>query len=246
VSSKVTLFFLMIGHDVTKNLRIIYNSPSPFNLIISQSSISTYSRLFTFILTLIQAREALERIHQTRRWKDAKIISNNDSESCLMIQFLHVSNFFMSTFESYVFHTAINEPWGKCMLDLDGIARNSSLLDKIPRVVTVASVTKMHETCLDEICWRLFMQSQDQRIILGQIHHLFELIISFSRRMQGLVVHSSSLPSLFFSFQSSLKSFKELLKEVVEKEYFELDSSLDRSYSTFSLLSSSLSSGREF
>lgn len=198
----------------------MYTPPSPFDIVLSDNAILKYSELFTRLLGMFQAQEALERISQTEKWKSLKSVSRDNGEACIITEFLHVAHIFLSSLQNYVFLTAINKPWKEFMDRLDELAMKSSIMKLGMKGdhTNLESLGKAHDKCLDEIFWRLFSLYEEQKIVQNHIEKLCSILVSFSRSMQGR--SKQSIPQLFFSFQSTHQSFLRLLKDVVVKEEF--------------------------
>ena len=172
-------------------------------------------------MLILQSQEALERIHQTSKWKNEKIIKQDNSESCIITQFLQLSHVFLYGLEQFVYHFAIEKSWKEFLMKLDQLSEDCSLthLDSSADRVNMNSLSDLHNSALDQISWSLFLLVDNQMIISSQITKLLELIISFSRAIQK-VSTSASIPQLYFSFHSTLQSLTRLLHDIVSKEEF--------------------------
>ncbi|KAJ3304921.1 Exosome complex component MTR3 [Kappamyces sp. JEL0829] len=210
-----------IGSDLTRNLQLLYSPPAPFDIIITKHSLSRHNEVFSFLLLLLQAQEAFDRIHHTDRWRMGKHMSNKDSEDCLVVQLQQLANMFLAGLRHYVFETAVNLPWREFVARVQDATSTSSILKHSPGSfdTSIQSIAERYEGCLDEIFWRLFIGHQDQRIVYNHITNLFDLIVTSSRLLQG-TISSPSLPQVFFSFQSAYQSLLEQLRHAVEREEF--------------------------
>lgn len=196
----------------------MYKAPSPFDIIFNPSVILKYSEIFTLLLQVLQAQDALERIRLTEKWKQQKKVSRESGEACIITDFLHKSRVFLLGLQRYVFESCIEAPWKDFSAQLDEIAKASSIMKFTGHQTKLETLVDAHGLCLDEIYWRLFGLHDEQKIVQNHILKLVSIIISFGRAMQGL--SKQSIPQLFFSFQSTHQSFLRLLKDVVVQEEF--------------------------
>lgn len=220
------------GVNVSTALRLNYDPPAPLDIIITESAVSRLSSIFSFLLLIFQAQEAIERIYQSPRWKALKHLKENNAQNAIMIRFIHMAHVFLTSLEHYVFQSAVNSPWDYFLNQVEDLVSSSSILSfDVNSKASIENLQFQFENCTNEILWRLFLFDRDQRLLSNQLAFLLKLLIEFSRSVQTSG-HTTSFARLYFDFDAGFKSLLYLLKDSFQKEEFS-DVAYQRSFEPF-------------
>ena len=174
----------MTAYDIhaVDGVKLLFTPTKPLDILISQTAVAKYQSIFSFMLKLVRAEEALGRLQVSKLWKtrDEKMrrsIRFDDDELKCIFKLKHDMTVFLKGLETYVSCVGIREIWAAFGEIVESILGRSN---QDAAIRTIEEIEKLHQGALDRIQYRLFLRHK-QEPVLKLLHGLLQLILDFSR-----------------------------------------------------------------
>ncbi|KAJ3311972.1 Gamma-tubulin complex component 6 [Boothiomyces sp. JEL0838] len=190
------------GLELADCIRFTYKPPKPFNIVIDPF-LQDYSKVFSFIVPILQASEACNRIKYTLKWKNQS--NSIDGESIRTTQLLHKCHWLINSTLFYIFEHGITYPWVDFIKQIDMFVNKHTSYR-----FNLKSVVNSHANVLQSIHCNLFLHTE-QTPIRQTILELCSTIVDFSKMMQRIQV-DKTFTQLEMQFETGLKDLVKLLQ----------------------------------
>ncbi|KAI8903964.1 hypothetical protein EDD86DRAFT_249857 [Gorgonomyces haynaldii] len=208
---------------IHKCLTLIYHLPPQFGFL--QEQIQSLSIIFSFLLQLLQAQEALSRLQKMDIFQDA--------DKKMVIQFMQQARSFVSTMMHYCFQVGIVK-WFDLEAYVSEVQSSVKFLDPKDTMTdfTIPKLQKQLERTLDDIQWRLFVHNQ-QKVESQLIQDQLQCICKFSSLVQSNT--KQGMATLFFLFKSGHQKLEKHLDLIIRTHSFG-SKQMQRDFSCFQTL----------
>ncbi|GBE81235.1 hypothetical protein SCP_0309620 [Sparassis crispa] len=191
-----------------------YNPPKSLDVLITQTILSKYHRMFAFNLRLMRVENVVAALYRMTRKPTEPLFPTLTPTNKLLLHFRFVAHAFVTSLSSYVFDTAIGGNFDMFLSQLSHTAHG---------FVDVFALADRHSRVLDDILGACLLRSGQKSVgdlLRGCMELVLDLGILAGERARGRLEEYEAAPlleDLWASFSGKMMTLVKVLKALVEK-----------------------------
>ncbi|KAI6033056.1 Spc98 family-domain-containing protein [Pisolithus orientalis] len=204
-------------------LYLDYKVPHPMEVLIPQTVLSKYQRIFSFLLRLMRVEAAIRSVYRLTCLLPRPSLSKFPLCSKLVWQFRFAADYFVSALLTYVYDVAIGSNFDAFLSQI-AACREHMASNKPHEFPDVFTLSEFHSSVLNDILSACLLRSS-QRTAGDILRGAMELVLEFCVLVTDLdtaesEVHKidSALRTLYAAFREKVVTLLEELDALLEKD----------------------------
>ncbi|KIP06600.1 hypothetical protein PHLGIDRAFT_514697 [Phlebiopsis gigantea 11061_1 CR5-6] len=201
-----------------------YQPPHPLDVLIPQSTLSKYHRVFAFNLRLMRVENVTKALFRMTRQGSASapLFETLTASRQLFLYFRFIASSFVSALSSYVYDIAIGDKFDSFLNSLASpLEREPG--NTLPVFSDVFALAEYHSNVMDDVLSACLLRS-NQKAVGDLLRGALEIILEFGILMSDLrsgrmreYEAAAPLEGLFFAYRCKMGRLHKALKELIDK-----------------------------
>ncbi|KAL4078503.1 Spc98 family-domain-containing protein [Scleroderma yunnanense] len=204
-------------------LYLDYKVPPSMEVLISQTVLSKYHRVFTFLLRLMRVEAAIRFAFRLIRPSSTPLFNTLSAPNKLLCQFRFAAHSFINALSTYIYDVAIGGNFDAFLSQI-AACRGNIASDYPCGFRDIFDLSQTHSSVLDNILSACLLRSS-QRNVGNILQSAMELVLQFCVLVSNLTDSrleeyqaTSALAALYASFRKKVATLVKVLSVLLEKQ----------------------------